>query len=157
MNRFHVHLNVADLDAGVRYYSALFATEPTVRKPDYAKWLLEDPRVNFAISATGRAPGIDHLGLQADSAETLSELGRRLRQADAAAVAEPGALCCYAQSDKFWSQDPQGTRWEAFHTFGDATTYYAPDAERTATGHAAETDAAQRPRSACCAGSSTCI
>ena len=159
MNRFHVHLNVADLDAGIRYYSALFAAEPAVRKPDYAKWLLEDPRVNFAISATGRAPGVDHLGLQADSAETLAEFGQRLQQADAATVAEPGALCCYAQSDKFWSRDPQGMRWEAFHTFGDATTYYAPDAERPAVqGRGADTEAAQRPRSAaCCAGPSACV
>lgn len=156
MNRFHVHLNVADLDAGIRYYSALFAAEPAVRKPDYAKWLLEDPRVNFAISATGRAPGVDHLGLQADSAETLAELGQRLQQADAAAVAEPGALCCYAQSDKFWSRDPQGIRWEAFHTFGDATTYYAPGADQPAM--PADADAARRPRSAaCCAGPSACV
>ncbi|HWU51934.1 MAG TPA: ArsI/CadI family heavy metal resistance metalloenzyme, partial [Tahibacter sp.] len=128
MNRFHVHLNVADLDAGIRYYTALFAAEPDVRKPDYAKWLIEDPRVNFAISTTGRTPGVDHLGIQADDEHALAELGRRLQQADAAAIAEPGALCCYARSDKFWSQDPQGTRWEAFHTHGAATTYYAPAA-----------------------------
>lgn len=101
-----------------------------MRKPDYPKWLPEDPRVDFAISATARAPGVDHPGLQADSAEALAEFGQRLQPADAAAVAEPGPLCCHAQSDKFWSRDPQGIRREAFRTYGDATTYCAPDTDR---------------------------
>ena len=125
MNRFHVHLNVADLEAGIRFYSALFAADPTVRKTDYAKWMLEDPRINFAISNTSRLPGIDHLGIQVDAAVGLTALGQRLDAAGGTVVPEDAAVCCYAKSDKLWTEDPQGTRWETFHTFGDATTYHA--------------------------------
>lgn len=125
MNRFHVHLNVADLPASIRFYTALFGMAPTVRKDDYAKWMVEDPRVNFAISSTGRAPGIDHLGIQADSGEALAALGRRLDAAGGSLLPEKAAVCWYARSDKLWSEDPQGTRWETFHTLGEATTYHA--------------------------------
>lgn len=125
MNRFHVHLNVADLASSIRFYTELFATAPTVLKPDYAKWMLDDPRVNFAISNTGRVPGVDHLGLQVDDDAGLRELGRRLTAAGGTVVPEESATCCYAHSDKLWTEDPQGTRWETFHTLGDATTYYA--------------------------------
>ena len=128
MNRFHVHLNVADLGASIRFYSQLFAAEPSVVKHDYAKWMLEDPRINFAISSTGRAVGIDHLGIQVDSGAELNALGERLAAAGGAVMPEANAVCCYAQSDKAWTEDPQGTRWETFHTFGDATSYYAKDA-----------------------------
>lgn len=127
MNRFHVHLNVSDLDDSIRFYSQLFASAPAVIKTDYAKWMLEDPRVNFAISTTGREPGIDHLGIQVDSGEELAALGQRLDAAGSAIVPEPDATCCYARSDKMWTEDPQGTRWETFHTFGDAVTYYGAD------------------------------
>jgi catechol 2,3-dioxygenase-like lactoylglutathione lyase family enzyme len=156
MNRFHVHLNVADLSASIRFYSQLFASAPSVVKPDYAKWMLEDPRVNFAISTTGRTPGIDHLGIQVDSGAELAELGRRLDAAGGTVTPEPGAVCCYAQSDKNWTEDPQGTRWETFHTFGDATSYYAKDAAACAAdGSACATPAAASPveknaASACC-------
>jgi catechol 2,3-dioxygenase-like lactoylglutathione lyase family enzyme len=125
MNRFHVHLNVADLASSIRFYTALFATGPSVRKDDYAKWMLDDPRVNFAISSTGRAPGVDHLGIQADSGEALAELGLRLDAAGGAIAPEEAAICCYARSDKLWTEDPQGTRWETFHTLGEETTYHA--------------------------------
>ena len=128
MNRFHVHLNVADLDTSIAFYTQLFATQPAVRKPDYAKWMLEDPRINFAISNTGRPPGIDHLGVQVDSAEELAALGERLKAAGGTIVPEDAAVCCYAQSDKLWTHDPQGTRWESFHTVGEATSYYAVEA-----------------------------
>lgn len=128
MNRFHVHLNVADLAGSIRFYTQLFAAEPSVVKHDYAKWMLEDPRVNFAISSTGRAPGVDHLGLQVDSADELAALGARLDAAGGSVVPEAGAICCYARSDKLWTEDPQGTRWESFHTVGDATTYAAAGA-----------------------------
>ncbi len=128
MNRFHVHLNVTDLASSIRFYTELFAVPPSVIKDDYAKWLLDDPRVNFAISNTGRAAGVDHLGIQVDSADELSELGRRLDAAGGEVVPEPDAICCYANSDKMWTHDPQGTRWETFHTIGDATSYYAADA-----------------------------
>ena len=130
LNRFHVHMHVADLEANIGFYTQLFGTPPTVRKPDYAKWLLEDPRVNFAIS-TGKAgeAGIAHLGLQAGDAQALSAIGARLKAADSVALAETGTTCCYARSDKFWAEDPQGVRWEVFHTHGEATSYYAPGAD----------------------------
>ncbi len=124
MKRFHVHLSVQDLDASVRFYSTLFAADPTVHEPEYAKWMLEDPRVNFAISTRSGSPGIDHLGIQAEEASELAELGARLDRAGEAVVAEAGAECCHAKSDKVWSQDPQGTRWETFHTVGTIATYH---------------------------------
>ncbi len=129
MKRFHVHVDVADLAASVRYYQTLFGCPPSVRKPDYAKWMLDDPRLNFAISQRGRAPGLDHLGLQVETVEELAEIGARLRAADAVSLAEQGTTCCYARSDKFWSEDPQGLRWESFRSMGTATTYHAPNAQ----------------------------
>lgn len=125
MKRFHVHLNVAAIEPSIHFYSRLFGREPAVRQPDYAKWMLDDPRLNFAISATGRQPGIDHLGLQAETAAELAALGERLDAAGGEVLTEDGTTCCYARSDKAWTVDPQGTRWETFHTLGSATTYYA--------------------------------
>lgn len=161
MNRFHVHLNVADLASSIRFYSALFAAEPSVIKPDYAKWMLEDPRINFAISNTGRAPGIDHLGIQVDDPAGLTTLGHRLDAAGGSVVPEEATVCCYAQSDKLWTEDPQGTRWETFHTFGDATTYYAGTAACATDGAACTPDvSAMKPRidksSPCCSPASAC-
>ena len=128
MKRFHVHVNVADLEQSIRFYRTLFGGAPSVRKADYAKWMLEDPRLNFAISSTGRAPGLDHLGLQAEDAGELQDIGARLTAADAVSLTETGTTCCYATSDKVWAEDPQGLRWESFLMQGDATTYYAADA-----------------------------
>ena len=166
MNRFHVHLNVADLDASIRFYTELFAADPTVRKPDYAKWMLEDPRLNFAISAMGRAPGVDHLGLQVDSGDELSALGVRLDAAGGTVVPEDAAVCCYARSDKLWTEDPQGTRWETFHTVGEATTYYAGEAACATDGASCTPDVrAMKPAvgrpvveqgTSCCAPQSGC-
>jgi catechol 2,3-dioxygenase-like lactoylglutathione lyase family enzyme len=161
MNRFHVHLNVADLATSIRFYTGLFAAEPTVRKDDYAKWMLEDPRVNFAISSTGRAPGVDHLGIQADTAEALAALGQRLDAAGGALVPEQAAVCCYARSDKLWTEDPQGTRWETFHTLGEATTYYAAETACATDGTACSPDLRTvKPKvdkgAACCAPQSGC-
>lgn len=158
MNRFHVHLNVSNLDDSIRFYSQLFASAPAVVKTDYAKWMLEDPRVNFAISTTGRMPGIDHLGIQVDSGDELAALGKRLDAAGSSVVPEPDATCCYARSDKMWTQDPQGTRWETFHTFGDAVTYHAVDsacasdeAACSPATRAMETKmTSSSPRSGCC-------
>ena len=160
MNRFHVHLNVADLDASVGFYSELFASPPSVLKHDYAKWMLEDPRVNFAISSTG-APGIDHLGFQVESAQALDELGRRLDRAGGSVVPEEATICCYARSDKLWTEDPQGTRWESFRTVGEATTYYAGEAPCATDGTGCSPDiAAMKPGSdnlaSCCAPRSGC-
>jgi catechol 2,3-dioxygenase-like lactoylglutathione lyase family enzyme len=116
MKRLHVHVAVADLEESVRFYRALFAAEPTVRKHDYAKWMLDDPRVNFAISARGRRAGLDHLGIQVESDDELGELRGRLDAAALPAVAQEQAACCYARSNKHWTVDPQGLAWETFHS-----------------------------------------
>lgn len=123
MKRFHVHVSVADLSASIRYYSALFAAEPSVVKDDYAKWMIEDPRVNFAISARGAETGVDHLGFQADDADELTELRRRAEAADMSLQDEGETTCCYARSDKYWLTDPQGIAWEHFHTLGEVPVY----------------------------------
>jgi catechol 2,3-dioxygenase-like lactoylglutathione lyase family enzyme len=133
MKRFHVHVNVERLDDSIRFYTTLFGVAPSVTKPDYAKWMLDDPRVNFAISQRERQPGIDHLGLQAEDSAELAALGARLQAADAVALAEKGTTCCYAHSDKFWAEDPQGLRWETFHTHGEATIYTSAPNEAGAT------------------------
>jgi catechol 2,3-dioxygenase-like lactoylglutathione lyase family enzyme len=123
MKRFHVHVGVHDLKQSVRFYSALFAAEPAVLKDDYAKWQLEDPRINFAISTRPGKAGIDHLGMQAENGDELEEIGSRLAQADVSITAQKGASCCYAKSDKYWTIDPQGVAWESFHTMDSAPTY----------------------------------
>lgn len=161
MNRFHVHLNVSDMDTSIRFYSALFDAQPAVRKPDYAKWMLEDPRINFAISATGRAVGVDHLGLQADDADGLAMLGRRLEAAGGAVIPEEAAVCCYAKSDKAWTEDPQGTRWETFHTVGSATSYYSGEVACATDGATCTPEPkSMRPRvdkdTPCCKPQSAC-
>ncbi|ALJ01438.1 ArsI/CadI family heavy metal resistance metalloenzyme [Rufibacter tibetensis] len=122
MKRLHVNIGVHNLQESVAFYSALFATEPTVLKPDYAKWMLEDQRVNFAISAHGAQAGIEHLGIQAESPEELQEVYTRLEKAKGTIRQEGATTCCYAQSEKSWIQDPQGVEWETFYTFGEATT-----------------------------------
>ena len=124
MKRLHVHVGVSDLDQSIRFYSTIFAAEPSVVKPDYAKWMLDDPRVNFAISA-GRheAQGTEHLGIQADSTDELGEVYGRLKQADRPVLEEGRTTCCYAKSEKSWISDPDGIVWETFYTDGEATTY----------------------------------
>ena len=126
MKRLHVHVAVHDLQQSIRFYSALFAAEPAVRKDDYAKWMLDDPRVNFAISTRASKAGLDHLGIQAENADELEDLGSRLAQADVAITAQKGASCCYAKSDKYWTIDPQGIAWESFHTL-DSVPMYGQD------------------------------
>ena len=126
MKRLHVHVGVNDLDRSVEFYSKLFGAEPTVVKADYAKWMLDDPRVNFAISTRATKAGLDHLGIQTDNGEELEDLGSRLAQADVAITAQKGASCCYAKSDKYWTIDPQGIAWESFHTL-DAVPMYGED------------------------------
>ena len=151
MKRFHVHINVADLDASIGFYSTLFGAAPSMRKPDYAKWMLDDPRVNFAISQRDRAVGVDHLGLQADEAAELEAIGARLIAADKVALAEQGTTCCYAHSDKYWAEDPQGVRWETFHTHGEATTYSAPAHEQSGVSCCGPSPTSTAPETACCA------
>ena len=123
MKRFHVHVNVTDLDASIAFYSQLFAAAPTRVEADYAKWMLDDPRINFAISNRGGKPGVDHLGLQADSEDELVELKARAQAADMALLDEGETTCCYARSDKYWLTDPDGVAWEQFHTLATIPTF----------------------------------
>jgi catechol 2,3-dioxygenase-like lactoylglutathione lyase family enzyme len=142
MKRLHLHVSVPDLAQSIQFYETLFGAPATVVREDYAKWMLDDPRVNFAIS-THRAAGLDHVGIQVDSAEELGELSGRLKAAGAQTFDEANTTCCYAQSDKSWVSDPAGLRWETFFTFGEATTY-----GQSAALAALET--AQKTGSACC-------
>jgi catechol-2,3-dioxygenase len=124
MKRFHVHVGVKDLDQSIGFYSTLFGAQPTVTKQDYAKWMLEDPRINFAISAGHHAAkGIEHLGIQVDTAEELGDVYTNLKQAGRPVLEEGATTCCYAKSEKSWISDPDGIIWEAFHTTGEATVY----------------------------------
>ena len=123
MKRFHVHVSVRDLPESLRFYSGLFGAPPTVEKADYAKWMLDDPRINFAVSRRGRAAGINHLGFQVESDEELQEFRQHVAKAKLAALDQAGTSCCYAKSDKYWIEDPQGIAWETFHTLGSVPMY----------------------------------
>jgi hypothetical protein len=134
---------VEDIEQNVSFYSTLFGTGPTVRKPDYAKWMLEDPRVNFAISKRGAKTGLDHVGIQAENEAELEDVHSRLARADQSLFKQEQASCCYAKSNKYWVQDPQGVAWEAFHTLGDVPVF----GEGTMTGQSAMPGI----KAACCA------
>lgn len=123
MKRMHMHVSVVDLDKSVAFYSTMFGAPPSVLKPDYAKWMLDDPRVNFAVSVTAGEPGLSHVGVQAETTGELAEIAGRLKAAGAETFDETNANCCYARSDKAWVSDPSGLRWETFHTHGEATVY----------------------------------
>jgi hypothetical protein len=123
MKRLHVHVSVEDLGQSIRFYSTLFAAQPSVTKPDYAKWMLEDPRVNFAISTRSGTVGLDHLGIQVEDAVELHDVYARLQQADRPVLEEGETTCCYAKSEKSWISDPQGLAWETFLTNGESTVY----------------------------------
>jgi catechol 2,3-dioxygenase-like lactoylglutathione lyase family enzyme len=139
MKRFHVHAHVENLQASVAFYSRMFGAEPTRLEGDYAKWMLDDPRINFAISTRGGKPGVDHLGIQTDTEEELAELKARAQAADMSLQDEGETSCCYARSDKYWVTDPQGIAWEQFHTLGNVPVF-------------SETKAASsEPASGCCA------
>jgi catechol 2,3-dioxygenase-like lactoylglutathione lyase family enzyme len=143
MKRFHVHVAVPDLAASIRFYSTLFGAEPSVVKPEYAKWMLEDPRVNFAISQRDGAPGIDHLGLQVDENAELEEIQGRLTAANASGTQEKNVSCCYARSDKYWVTDPAGVAWESFRSLGTVPFYHGETAAaKSACCEATETQAA---------------
>jgi catechol 2,3-dioxygenase-like lactoylglutathione lyase family enzyme len=123
MKRLHVHVAVKDLDASVRFYSQLFSVAPSEQKADYAKWLVDDPHVNFPISQRGAKPGVDHLGIQVEDRSKLLEVYGRLKAAHAPVVEEGETICCYARSEKSWIEDPQGIQWETFLTTGESTVY----------------------------------
>ncbi len=125
MKRLHVNVSVDDLGRSIAFYATLFGAEPSVRKDDYAKWMLDDPRVNFAIAARGRKPGLDHLGIQTETETELAEIAGRLNAAGEAVFEQTQAQCCYARSDKAWATDPSGIAWESFVTHGAITTYGA--------------------------------
>ncbi len=127
MKRLHVHVAVEDLARSVRFYATLFAAEPTVLKPDYAKWMLDDPRVNFAISERGRAAGLSHLGIQVEDKAELAEVYGRLQRAEGPVLETGATTCCYAKSEKQWIADPQGVPWETFLTEGESTVYGESD------------------------------
>jgi len=133
MKRFHVHVSVKDLSQSIGFYSKLFGTDPSVVKGDYAKWMLDDPRINFAISQRGHAPGVNHLGFQVDTESELQELRGQVARADIAALEQTGAACCYAKSDKYWIEDPQGLAWETFHTLGGIPVFGEDGASEAAT------------------------
>ena len=151
MKRFHVHVAVNDLDKSIAFYSAIFGTDPSVVKPDYAKWMLEDPRVNFAISNRGQTPGVNHLGLQAEDDAELEAIHANLQKADAAVLPEKGALCCYAQSDKYWVTDPQGIAWESFRSLGSIPLFSSVDDQPVTTAQASSCGSGQATASSCCA------
>lgn len=130
MKRMHVHVAVANLDHSIGFYSALFDAQPAVVKPDYAKWMLDDPRVNFAISTRGRQAGLDHLGIQVESREELQEVYARLQKAGGNIVEQGETACCYAKSEKSWIDDPAGLSWETFFTKGEMTEYGDGTGER---------------------------
>lgn len=132
MKRLHVHVAVDDLSRSIGFYSALFAAQPSVTKPDYAKWMLDDPRVNFAISTRGREPGLDHLGIQAEDEGELKEIYARLHQAGGEVIEQGQTSCCYAKSEKSWIDDPSGISWETFFTTGENTNYGDGSGERVA-------------------------
>ena len=146
MKRLHVHVSVSDISQSLGFYSALFAAQPVVVKPDYAKWMLDDPRVNFAISTRGREPGLDHLGIQVETTGELHEVYARLREAGGTVIEQGQTTCCYAQSEKSWIDDPSGISWETFHTTGESTDYGDGSGERAPR--------VAHEKSACCAPAS---
>ena len=156
MKRMHVHVSVGSLDEAIAFYSTLFAAQPSVVKPDYAKWMLDDPRVNFAISTRGKEPGLDHLGIQVESQDELHEVYGRLRKSGGNITEQGQTACCYAKSEKSWIEDPAGIYWETFHTIGENITYGDGSGEREArVAHAREgacymPEAASQPSAACC-------
>ena len=156
MKRLHIHVAVEDLTHSIGFYSSLFAAQPTVTKPDYAKWMLDDPRVNFAISTRGREPGLDHLGIQVESTDELHEVYERLRQAGGNIIEQGQTTCCYAKSEKSWIDDPAGIAWETFHTTGESTVYGDGSGENQARiahekeGACCVTQAAPKKSTVCC-------
>ena len=157
MKRFHVHVSVDDLEANVKFYSTVFGAPPTVVKSDYAKWMVDDPRINFAISKRGSGPGIDHLGVQVESDQELTALREQVAGAEIAALDQPDSACCYARSDKYWTTDPQGIAWETFHTLESIPVYGDTDrSQKSACCDAVSSiEATSNKASACCAPRAT--
>jgi predicted enzyme related to lactoylglutathione lyase len=156
MKRLHIHMAVEDLPRSIGFYSALFAAEPAVVKTDYAKWMLDDPRVNFAISTRGRQPGLDHLGIQVENSDELQEVYARLHKAGGDVIAQGATACCYAKSEKSWIDDPAGIAWETFLTTGESIDYGDGTGERTARVAHEKQNACCVPQAAPVAAASAC-
>lgn len=146
MKRFHVHVAVNGIEESVRFYSQVFGAPPSVLEPDYAKWMIDDPRINFAISARSAQPSVNHLGIQVDSDDELKALREQIFAADENLVEEVGANCCYAKSDKYWVTDPQGVAWETYHSLGSIPVFGADATSRT-----------ELAASTCCGPGSTAV
>jgi catechol 2,3-dioxygenase-like lactoylglutathione lyase family enzyme len=159
MKRFHVHVSVNNLSESIGFYSGLFGLPPSVEKPDYAKWMLDDPRVNFAISQRGHQAGVNHLGFQVDSDDELAQLRSQVDEAGLATIDQTATACCYASSNKHWLQDPQGIAWETFHTLGPVSFFGDENPPEKATESACCVPLAQQPEdikdSACCVPASS--
>ncbi len=152
MKRLHVSVAVSDLDESIRFYSTLFGSDPSVLRTDYAKWMLEDPRVNFSISSRGAHKGVDHLGIQVDDDAKLAAVAQRLAQAGKPVFEQKATTCCYARSNKAWVHDPEGVAWETFHTFGTSTVYGEDHASDAGKSSACCTPAEKQAKaSSCCA------
>ena len=145
MKRFHIHVGVKDLNQSIQFYSSLFGQKPSKVKDDYAKWMLEDPRLNFAISTRANSYGVDHLGIQVDESSELHELTERLKKADLGVYDEGSTTCCYAESEKAWVKDPAGIAWEAYHTMNDAEIF----SERKPVASACCAPKTSSPKSCC--------
>lgn len=144
MKRFHIHLAVDNLQQNITFYSALFQAEPSVVHDDYAKWMLDDPRINFAISSRGRHTGLDHLGIQVESEQELAQMGQILQRTALPVIEQKQAACCYAESDKYWTVDPQGIPWETFHSLKSIPLF------------GKDTDLPTDQAASCCSPASTC-
>lgn len=157
MKRFHVHLSVSDLSTSIQFYSGLFGTQPTVIKDDYAKWMLDDPRINFAISQRGAPVGLNHLGFQVDSNEELEQLNQKLQGLQSEVIEEKDAACCYAKSDKYWINDPQGIAWEQFHTLDSIPVFgeKAADTQSNCCVPAVAIQPMKKATTSCCTPSTT--
>ena len=153
MKRFHVHVHVNDLEKNIAFYSAMFDQAPARTEADYAKWMLQDPPVNFAISTRGQTTGLDHLGIQVESSEDLHALKAQAAQADMALLDEGETTCCYARSDKYWVTDPQGIAWEQFHTL-DNIPVFREDTTAPATACCRPAAPTQQTDASCCAPTS---
>ena len=154
MKRLHVHVAVGNLAQSIRFYSTMFDADPSVIKSDYAKWMLDDPRVNFAISQRGAEAGLNHLGVQVESADELAGMHARLRRLQTDLLEESGTACCYAMSDKYWATDPQGIPWETFHTLDSIPVFGGEVASEDAC-CVPSTPADRKEAAACCAPAST--
>jgi predicted enzyme related to lactoylglutathione lyase len=156
MKRMHVHVSVDNVPNAIGFYSALFAVQPSVVKTDYAKWMLDDPRMNFAISTRGAQPGLDHLGIQVESQDELQDVYSRLRKAGGNVIEQGATTCCYAKSEKSWISDPAGISWETFLTSGESTNYGDSFEREARIAHekaccVPQAVTAPKPASACCA------